>query len=208
MERHHAVTADHVWRAVTDALLAGLTHDLNGRAAALQGLLHVIALGGAGEQVMSLLRDEGERLEQTVALLRRYPRGPGHGLEAFDPREAAEAALALHARREDHEEVPVAYAAAPDAPAVRADRIATVRALLVLLARAGVPNLGGCRGGVQLAVTGAGADALLAFRAPDLPGQVDDDPYLRAGGELVEEAGGVLRLAPGLWVIALPAVPA
>ncbi len=192
-----------VWGEVTDALLAGLTHDLNGRVAALQGLLHVVATGEPGEQVIALLQQEGERLEQTVALLRRYPRGARRSPEAFDLREVAEDALALHARREDLEEGAVRYAR-PSAIAVRADRIAATRALLVLLARASVPALGG-RGEVALEL-GEDGEARMAVRAAELPAAEGDDAYLQVAAAFTARAGGVLRLSAGLWEILLPAL--
>ncbi len=202
--RSSPMTPDRVWRDVSDALLAGLTHDLNGRVSALQGLLHVVSLGDPGDEVMALLLAESERLEETVALLRRYPRGATRA-EAFEPREVVEVALVLHARREDRNEVPVRWLPAP-APPARAERSAVTRTLLVLLARAGVPALGGSAGGVEVIVGGSGTETFIGVRATGLPEDAAGDAYLRAARELAEEAGGHLAPAPGSCRIIMPAV--
>jgi hypothetical protein len=191
-----------VWREVTDALLAGLTHDLNGRVSAIRGLLHVVSFGEPSAEVLGLLQNEGQRLEDVVALLRRYPRGVAREAEAFDPRELVEGLLALHARREDHEDVPVRYAPAAGAPPARCDRIGVARALLIVLARAGVPALGGSTAGIDVVVTGRGAEAIIAIQADGLAA----DAYINCASAMAQEAGAVLRMSEGSCEIALPVI--
>ncbi len=207
-------TGDLVWIAVSDALVAGITHDLNGRVSALTGLLSVVAPGEADPQVLALLRSEGERLDATVALLRLYPRGGSRGTEAIDPRELLPTLLALHACRDDRQDATVRLEIARDAPPARAERTWLARALLVLFARAGLTE-GPDRGDFAVRAAGSAAEAIWSVaphREPAWTTSPPGDPadsYLRTAAAFLAQAGGTLHPGhPGGagWDVVLPAV--
>ena len=202
---------DGVWIEVSDALLAGITHDLNGRVAALGGLLQVLVGEAADPEVLALLRREGERLDATVALLRSYPRGAERAPEAIDPRELLPELLALHARRDDREGASARVEIAPAAPPARADRIWLGRALLVLFARAGGVGEAGGAAPFLTRADGSGDRALWHVR----PEATDwdaaratpaSDRYLRTAAAFVTHAGGELRVGSAGWEVVLPAI--
>jgi signal transduction histidine kinase len=201
------------WIEVSDALLAGITHDLNGRVAAVAGLLQVLVGETPHADALALLRREGERLDATVALLRTYPRGAERAPEAIDPRELLPQLLALHARRDDRQGAIARLEIAPAAPPARADRTWLGRALLVLIARAGRAGEAGGPVPFLMRADGSGDRALWLVRpeAPALPGAEAaatpaTDRYLRTAEAFVARAGGELRVGSESWEVVLPAV--
>jgi hypothetical protein len=70
------VVAGEGWRALAEALAAGIAHDLNGRLAALSGVAHMArAAGGMDEELVGILEDEAVRLEAAIGKLRAMPLG-------------------------------------------------------------------------------------------------------------------------------------
>jgi C4-dicarboxylate-specific signal transduction histidine kinase len=64
------------WRALAEALAAGIAHDLNGRLTALSGVAHMArATGGMDEELVRILEDEAVRLEAAIEMLRAMPFG-------------------------------------------------------------------------------------------------------------------------------------
>lgn len=62
------------WRKVAQALLSGITHDLNGRLTALAGLAHVArASAGMEPELLGILDDQVKRLDESIRLLRSMP---------------------------------------------------------------------------------------------------------------------------------------
>ena len=202
-----------VWIEVSDALLAGITHDLNGRVAAVAGLLQVLVGERPDAEALALLRREGERLDAAVALLRSYPRGAERAPAAIDPRELLPELLALHARRDDRAGAIARLEIAPAAPPARADRTWLGLALLVLFARAGSTGDAGGAAPFLARADGSGDRAVWLVRpeAPALHGadagvMPTTDRYLRIAEAFVARAGGELRVGNAGWEVLLPAI--
>jgi len=189
-----------VWQEVTDALLAGITHELNGRVSAITGLLTVVAMGTAAGEALALLVQEGERLDAAVALLRGYPRGTRRHEEAIDPRELLEGLVVLHRQREDVTELSFGVEVRPGTSAARAERTWLSRALLVLLARASLAVRGAGGADVLAYAAGDASGVALGVRGPGLEGVSAADAYLVTAGDYAGRAGGQLRD----WEIRLP----
>src|SRR5215218_888257 len=66
--------ADGPWLVVSDALLRGVGHAMNNRAAALSAVVQVLASSGPQGPLEGALRSETERLQRVVELLRLLPR--------------------------------------------------------------------------------------------------------------------------------------
>lgn len=184
------------WLAVESALLRGLAHDLNGRAAALGGLVELLRLDDDGEDppVLDLLREESARLAESVELLRLLA---GDGEEAPPEALALEpllrAVVALHARHRGLESVETVLEVGADV-AVRVRRTVLVRTLLLLLGAAGwaAREAGGRRVDVAL---GASDDRVVVVIA--VPG-ADTDEEDAAGGQ---DRPGAERPGPGLEAV-------
>ena len=65
---------DGAWLTLSDALLRGVGHAMNNRAAALSAVVQVLAATGPEGPLESALRSETGRLQRVVELLRLLPR--------------------------------------------------------------------------------------------------------------------------------------
>ena len=123
------------WNAHVEAMLRGVAHALNNRAAALSALVQLADDGESAPTLRGILENELERVTGLAAAIRSIGT-PRDGEEAFAPGDAAvEAmdALKLHA---DQREVSTTIESR-GAPPIRVQRGLFVRALIVLAANAG-----------------------------------------------------------------------
>ena len=119
------------WNRHVDAILRGVAHALNNRAAALSA---AVQLGDdpteAAEVIRAILKPELSRVSELAAAIRSLgpPRG---GDEAFSPKDAATEAMQALTLHADQREIGVTIDAGRASP-VRAQRWMFVRALVVL----------------------------------------------------------------------------
>ncbi len=144
------------WPAEQGALLRGLAHALSNRVGTLvaaTGLL--VPGGGASPTIVGVLRDETDRLEELLGLMRLLA-GPAHAEgEAAEPihlPDLVTPAVELHSLHPALRDVPVTVEPDPLAPPVRARHAGLTRALLVLLSAAKQ----GAADGVRIAWRGDG----------------------------------------------------
>lgn len=126
------------WLEVSDGLVSGVHHALNNRVAAVSALAQLLALGGApSPDTEHALLDEVGRFEGTLRLLRLLPRDPeGVPIPLHLP-ELLPEVLALVALHREIREVRYDVHGDPDVLPLVAEESALLRALLVLLVRAG-----------------------------------------------------------------------
>jgi signal transduction histidine kinase len=126
------------WLRVSDDLLGGIGHDLNGRVSSLGGLLQILEMDGPEQTpVMSYLGDEARRLGDVVDVLRSLGGDVDGPLEPVMPADVVARAARLQQRHRGLETVQTETAVAAGVPPVRANPARLLRVLLVLLSRAG-----------------------------------------------------------------------
>jgi hypothetical protein len=70
-------TAGVAWRTLADSLIAGITHDLNGRLTAMAGVAHLTrTLPHVPTELADILDDQATRLAESVRMLRALPMAP------------------------------------------------------------------------------------------------------------------------------------
>src|SRR3954468_5936970 len=97
-----SIAAMREWNRIVDAVLRGLGHALNNRAAALSAVIELSKDDGP-EATASILTTELQRMRELSALVRSMG-APRPGMEAFSPRDAAAEALtvlSMHADQRD-----------------------------------------------------------------------------------------------------------
>lgn len=130
-----SASAQGEWNAHVEAVLRGVAHALNNRAAALSALIQLADDNESPATLRGILDNELERVTGLAASIRAIGT-PRDGEEAFAPGDAAAEAmdvLKLHAEQRELSTVIESHAAPP----VRARRGLFVRALIVLGANAG-----------------------------------------------------------------------
>lgn len=128
--------SDAAWREVTDGLLSGVTHDLNDRISALSGIAHILRMDAGDDPMLELLAREVVRLDETVQLLRDYPRGRGGARAPAQVGDILPALARLERRHSGFDEVEVEVAESPGLPAAVFEWTAFARAVLLLLTAA------------------------------------------------------------------------
>jgi nitrogen-specific signal transduction histidine kinase len=151
------------WLAEQGALLRGLAHALSNRVGTLvaaTGLL--VPGGGASPTIVGVLRDETDRLEELLGLMRLLA-GPadaaGEAAEPIHLPDLVTPAVELHSHHPALRAVPVTVEPDPLAPPVRARHAGLTRALLVLLSAAKQ----GAADGVRIAWRGDGDEVALTL---------------------------------------------
>lgn len=178
------------WSRHVDAILRGVGHALNNRAAALSA---AVQLGDDPEEaagvIRTILQPELARVTELAAAVRSLgpPRG---GDEAFSPKDAAAEALQVLALHADQREIGVTIDAGRASP-VRAQRWMFVRALVVL---------GGCGCSTRLSASDDGDWVVVRSngRKPECRASAYITEIAAAmGGESVDDGAGfrVLTLA-------------
>jgi len=128
------------WLDEQGALLRGLAHALSNRVGTLVAATGLLVPGGsASPTIVGVLREEGDRLEVLLGLVRLLAGSGGGEGETPEPihlPDLVTAAVELHSHHPDYRDVPVIVTPDPLAPPVRARYVGLVRALLVLLSAA------------------------------------------------------------------------
>jgi len=176
------------WPGTEERILGGICHDMNGRVAALRGLLQLTGMGDDPRTLTEYLEDEVRRLERMARMLALFPDHTEGGLQMMAPGEVLPDLLLLHGKHRGLEGITTELVVDPEAPAFRASRRRLQRALLVALGAVAWSALG--RGGRSLLVTcapsGAGG---LSLRVS--PGKPADRSSYRAPPPLTPtDAGG------------------
>jgi C4-dicarboxylate-specific signal transduction histidine kinase len=133
-----AEAAGEAWLAVSDGLVAGVHHALNNRLGTVSALVQLATLGEVGGMDPArALRDEMERLGDTLRLLSMIPRRPGEEPIPLQLGDVLADALALVAQHREARDVEFAVETAPDLLPVLCPETALAHALLALLVGAG-----------------------------------------------------------------------
>ena len=200
---------DGAWLTLSDALLRGVGHAMNNRAAALSAVVQVLAATGPEGPLESALRSETGRLQRVVELLRLLPRRWESEPEPVLIGELVPSAIELLALHSDLPETRYAWEAEGGLSPVLIEPSLLIHVLCLLgTAAANEAARTGAR-----AVTFRGSGSEDAVRVDILLGESDErladpaapgageDPMAaaallaRAGGELTMENEGELRLS-------------
>lgn len=182
---HHpelSAAAQQEWNGHVEAVLRGVAHALNNRAAALSALIQLSDDGEAASTLRSILATELDRVTGLAAAIRAIGT-PRAGAEAFAPADAANEArevLQLHA---DMRDTATGFDIR-DAVPVRVHRWMFVRSLIVLAANAG-------RAGARVELASAGDDLVARVNGASPTPSVYVREVARAmGGEALDEGRG------------------
>lgn len=204
------------WSIVSDRIIRGICHDLNGRTNSLSNLAYLLGEGGSPwSDVDSVIEDEVSRLESVVRLLRLLPDDASEiGLLA--PGDFLNRAPGLVHLQPGLEHIAVTVDTSPDMPAVAMDETVFFRILLLLVTGAAEGAL--VAGGGEVRLNSEGESRVLSIwparsaqRPEDgfeLEGLGDWLPGTMEGvvGEILEGMGGRLEPAeasgglPGLSI--------
>jgi C4-dicarboxylate-specific signal transduction histidine kinase len=155
---------DAVRRGVLESLIAGITHDLNGRLTALSGVAYMARSGSRlDDELLEILENQVARLDESIRLLRALPLGAGKEAEPVRLRDVVGEATRLYGARSGPEPPQVDVNGDP-ATIVEAPVPVLTEILLLLLAAAEPPSA--TRAG-KLAVRygTTGADAFIVVTA-------------------------------------------
>jgi hypothetical protein len=204
-----APAAEGAWLVVSDALLRGVGHAMNNRAAALSAVVQVLASSGPQGPLEGALRSETERLQRVVELLRLLPRRWESDPEPVLVGDLVPSALELLALHSDLPETRFAWEADGSLPPVLVEPSLLIH-VLCLLGTAAAKEA--ARTGAR-AVSFRGSSDGDAVRVEIVVGEPDpsladpaapeggEDPaaaealLAHAGGELSVERDGELRMA-------------
>jgi hypothetical protein len=180
-----SAVAQQEWNAHVEAILRGVAHALNNRAAALSALIQLADDSEPAPTLRAILATELDRVTGLASALRIIGT-PRPGEEAFAAADAASEALQVLALHADQRDATTGIDARDAAP-VRAYRWMFVRALIVLAANAGRGNAGHVR--VEIRSSG---DHLIVSVASKTPAP---SPYVQEiaramGGEALSEGQG------------------
>lgn len=179
----------HDWTEVAEAILRGLTHELNNRVLALTGVRE-LAGDGMDEELTGLFDGELARLEAAVGMLRRLtePTGPEEVLEAST---VLDGARLLHGRNSLLRGLTTNWTVAEHLPAVRVAPVAAERGLVAALSAAGVAARAE---GVPLEVSVAAEGGAVVVGILPAPPANEGRASLEAAGAAWELGDGRLRV--------------
>lgn len=174
------------WTAHLEAILRGLAHAVNNRAAALAAVLELSTdVNDDFASTRSILHAELARVRELADVIRTV--GPARGgVEAFSPEDVATVATSVLKLHADHRDRPTSFDA-HGAPPVRVMRWMFVRALIALgaSARRATPDVT-----TPLVIPMTVDGDWLEIRAPDVTTSLEDtSPY---AAELTRAMGGEL----------------
>ena len=163
------------WLSVHDDLLRGLTHALSNRVGTIGAIAHVIAMRPANlEESAANLREEAERLDTLLQLIRLLPRSDA-AAEPVVPTDTTAQALELYAHHPDVRDVTTSVTVDGDLQPAYAAPGVLVMAVTVILDAA--HRAIGHRGRINLTIsssTEAVRFAARAVHADGTPGTADD----------------------------------
>ena len=153
--------AQEEWSLHVEAILRGVAHALNNRAATLSALIQLADDSEPAPTLRAILATELERVTGLAAAIRSIG-APRAGEEAFAVADAASEALQVLALHADHRDATTVIDTRDAAP-VRVRRWMFVRALIVLAA-----NAGRASSNVRIEITSSSndLDVRLASEAP------------------------------------------
>ena len=179
-----SAAALHEWNAHVEAVLRGVAHALNNRAAALSALIQLADDSEPGETLRGILASELDRVSGLGAALRSIGT-PRPGEEAFAPSDAVSEAvgvLALHSEQRDT----TTRIDVLDAPPLRVHRWMFIRALVALAANSGRANPD-----ARLTVTSGGDDLVVRVEnATPAESPLVRELARAMGGDALEEGRG------------------
>lgn len=199
------------WLTVHDDLLRGLTHALSNRVGTIAAASYLLAsMPETVATAATTLRDESDRLDGQLQLLRLLPRRTDAANEPVVPTDMTTQACALLSYHPELGDIPIDTALDGDLQPAYADPTSTILALTVAIAAA--QRVAGPQGRVvvriacdtecvRIIVTGNHADrADNHVRDDALLADVAAVRWLLAssGGHATDEAGGVTLLLPTL----------
>jgi signal transduction histidine kinase len=200
---------DQARRALTDVLIAGLTHDLNGRLGALIGVAHLARSASAVEDdLLDVMDEQIRRLRESVSLLRTIPITASQGEPpVVTLSELVNGAIRLYRARGGPVLASIQVVEG-DAGVITA-REPLVETLLLLFA---IAERGPAGSTFPVRVTfGAGADGTHVRIERCGPGPADDErglggvagsAFLAAAMSRIAEAGGRIdRVGPGVFEV-------
>lgn len=182
------------WPGLSDRLVAGLCHDLNGRASALAGLSLLLVGDGGEDDDAELIASEVEKLEELARLLRLLAGDADGAPEPLAPADLLPLLVALQSRERGMENVSVDTAVDSGAPPVLVSWSGFGRVVLLALSATAGAAGAGSRLRVSLAANEAGG-LRVVVEAEGAPAGATPAPALDGLGEVVELLGG--RLAVG-----------
>ncbi len=171
-----SAAAQQEWNGHVEAILRGVAHALNNRAAALSALIQLADDSEPAPTLRSILATELDRVTGLAAALRIIGT-PRAGEEAFAAADAASEALQVLALHSDQRDT-ITGIDARDAAPVRVHRWMFVRALIVLAANAGRSNAN-----VRVAIRTSGDELIVSVAS----GTPTISPYVQ---EVVRAMGG------------------
>ncbi len=151
------------WLAVCDDILAGLTHALNNRLAALSSVTRMIEYGDLS--LISTLVQEMEELEGTIQLLRTLPSTAEDGAEPVHLGDGLRTVVELQRLRRETRDLHYRLEIDPSTPPVVADPVLLTRALLLVLAEVADHALKTETLEILIATEAADSSVLLRFSA-------------------------------------------
>jgi hypothetical protein len=193
---HAVLLARAGWPQVLNELQEGLCHDLNGRAASLDGLLHLLGEDGADAELLEHLGGEVRRLMDTVAVMRSFYGDVEGGAEPLLARDLVDQALAAYRRHRSVRDVEVETQVDAETPPFRANPARVLRALLIVLTRVAEAARDAGASGISLRVGAQGGAVLFDVAWPaglDTTGTVLGDA-VKPLGRLAAAEGGTLEV--------------
>jgi hypothetical protein len=175
------------WRRVVERIVAGVSHDLNGRVTAFEGLLHLAELQPPSPDWLErYLRGEVDKLQASAQLLRQLPRSSrGGGAEALQLADLLDVAVRMCSCAMDTDAERL-HLEVRQRPVVRAEHDALLEALILAIA---AHALADHTGGVQVGLEQRGEQAIVEIRCERNGADVEIQAAAEAA---VQAAGGAL----------------
>jgi hypothetical protein len=171
------------WNRHVEAVLRGIAHALNNRAAALSALVQLADDSEPAETLRTLLSGELDRVGGLAAAIRSIAKA-GEGEEAFLPSDAAAESRAVLALHSDQREVTTRIEPQGSQP-VRTRRALFVRALIVLAANAGREDPE-----ARLVIVSSEDDVTVRVEGATMPSPLIMEIARAMGGEALDEGRG------------------
>ncbi len=193
------------WPAVADSVLSGISHELSGRVASLDALVHLGHMQGQEKMpIATHLEGEVQKLQNTVELLRLVPGNLGADAEGALPKDLATRTLALSRMQSLLSTVDVQVSIGNDVAPILVNQSRLFRILLILLRRAG--SCADHLGLTEIVMTGETAGDEVVLRIVPGPGQKQGRPEdpgdenIKALAEVLAMDGGSLIFPEGGFV--------
>ena len=184
------------WGDVSDRILAGLSHDLNGRVTALAGMVQLMQLDDDTATLAIYLEQEVVRLEESVRLVRRLAGESDEEPEPLHLPEVLPELMALAGKHRHQESVEATLDLDPGLLPVVSRWTLLSRSFLLLMSLAGHESL---RRGRTIAVSVAPGEDHCAHLVARIEGAVDDSIAVPEPAALASGMPGITSLLDGSW---------